>query len=54
MNAGFPATVTLGAGDSFCRNLEIDKPALGSHAESLEMQVSQNSDVYRLRDGPVY
>lgn len=43
LNARFPGTATLGAGDSFCRNLEIDNPALDSHAGSSEMQLSQNS-----------
>lgn len=37
LNAGFARTATLGAEDSFCRNLETQNPALDSQAGSPEM-----------------
>ena len=48
LNAGLPGTATLGAGDSFCRNLEIDNPALDLPAGAPEMLFFQNSGVCRL------
>lgn len=52
LNAGLPGTATLGAGDSFCWNLETDNLALDWQAGSPEMLLPQNSGDGKLRVSP--
>lgn len=52
LNAGSPGSATLGAGDSFCWNLETGSPALASQTRSPAVPLSQTSGVCRRPVGP--